>query len=398
VNTVWRQIQPQDEAGGFGPGAACPCGRDIWGNSFAYGGALYVFGGAWERYGKSRFWRDHGRLGGGSDLWRFDPRLEEWTLLEADDWSLDYGPRAQRPGARLLASFSVVGDYAYLFGGVAVLEQGFVLRSLNDFWSYHVPTGRWEMIHPDTGWCSFVNTPSHPPIRGAHRSAPIGSDVYVFGGWPGTSPVFTVNDLWRFDTVAGKWEQRSPWRSREEGAGYGASATYPGPRYCAHLGAHSGALYLFSGRDTGEKNPEFFNDLWRYDPTTDRWDLLHPDDAGTDFSASSTYPPGRYGSGHAVLGDNLYIFGGHNGTETAVERNDFWRFEVERCRWEQLHPDVGGAEYGLGQLYPPVRRVSVMQAVGDALFLFGGINCFMGPREAGYSLPLNDLWRCDLVG
>ena len=391
----WRQIQAQDGGGGHDHNAASPCGRDIWGNSFVHGGALYLFGGAWEWYGLSQHWRDHGQLGVGNDLWRFDPVTERWALLEEDDWSLRYDEGARRPGARLLASFAVVGDYAYLFGGVTILERGFVLRALNDFWRYHVPTGCWEMIHPDTGWCNFVNRPSHPPIRGVHRAVAVGTDMYIFGGWPGTEPVFTVNDLWRYDTVTGSWEQRSPWRSREQGAGYGPGADYPGSRYCANLFAHGGALYLFSGRDTGEKNPEFFNDLWRYDPAADCWTLLHPDDRDADFSEGATYPAARYGSGHTVLGDCLYLFGGHSGIETGVERNDFWRYHVLTGFWERLHPDDGCADYGRGQRYPPVRRVSVLETLEDSLILFGGINCFMGDREMGYSLPLNDLWYCD---
>jgi N-acetylneuraminic acid mutarotase len=210
----WRQIQPHG-GGGSTSAARRPCGRDIWGNSFAHGGALYLFGGAWERYGRSEHWRDHGKLGVGNDLWRFDPVEGAWALLEEDDWSLDFGPRAARPGARMLASFTVVGDWAYLFGGLAVLEKGFVLRAVNDLWRYHVPGRRWEMLHPDTGWANFANAPSRPPIRGAHSAAALGTDLYIFGGWPGTVPTFTVNDLWRYDSVTGAWEQRSPWRSRQ---------------------------------------------------------------------------------------------------------------------------------------------------------------------------------------
>lgn len=352
MKVSWPQVQSQDESGGHARSAARPCGRDIWDNSFVHGGALYIFGGAWERYGRSQRWRDHGKLGVGNDLWRFDPATGTWDLLEEDDWSLRYGDEARRPGARLLASFAVVGDWAYLFGGLAVLEQGLVLRALNDFWRYHVPTGRWELIHRDTGWCNFVNRPSHRPIRGAHGAAVIGSDIYVFGGWPGTVPTFTVNDLWCYDKLTGRWEQRSPWRGREQGAGYGAGTDHPRARYCANLFAHGDALYLFSARDTGEKDPEFFNDLWCYDPAADRWTLLHPDDGGTDFSAGATYPAARYGSGYAVLGDYLYLFGGHNGIETGVERNDFWRYHMPTDHCEHLHPDDGRADYSLGLRHP----------------------------------------------
>ena len=124
--------------------------------------------------------------------------------------------------------------------------------------------------------------------------------------------------------------------------------------------------------------------------------MLHPDDSAADFSAKAAYPAGRYGSGHTVLGDYLYLFGGHNGTATGVERNDFWCYHIPASRWEQLHPDDGQADYGPDVTRPPVRRVPVMEAIGQSLFLFGGINCFMGFEEQGYSLPLGDLWRCDL--
>lgn len=126
---MWHQVRPEAETG--------PCGRDIWGNSFVHNGSLYLFGGAWERYGHSRHQRDHGRLGTGDDLWRYDLQSEGWTLLEADRWSLEFGPRSDRPGSRLLGSFSVVGDYAYLFGGLNCFmgphQAGYSLP-LNDLW------------------------------------------------------------------------------------------------------------------------------------------------------------------------------------------------------------------------------------------------------------------------
>ena len=224
----------------------------------------------------------------------------------------------------------------------------------------------------------------------------LGQDIYLFGGWPGTVPVFTTNDLWRYDTLAGQWEQRSPWRDQSRGAGYGRDAVYPGSRYCANLFAHGGSLYLFSGRDTGARSPEFFNDLWRYEPARDLWTLLQPTDSDTGFDAPAQVPAARYGSGHTSLGDHLYLFGGHNGTWTGVERNDFWRYHPPTGRWRQLHPDDGRTDYGPGARYPGVRRVPILEASGGSLYLFGGLNCFMGPRQAGYSLPIDDLWRYHL--
>ena len=410
----WRQLRPHDDRGGHDAQASHPCGRDIWGNSFAYDGALYIFGGAWNRFEPGDR-PELDRLAVANDLWRFELLEERWTLLEEDDWSLRYDDGAQRPGARLLASFSVIGEYAYLFGGLAMLERGFVVRALNDFWRYHVPTGRWEMIHPNTGWCNFLSRSGHPPIRGAHGAAVIGSHLYIFGGCPFTAPTFTVNDLWRYDTAIGRWEQLSPWRSPEQEAGYGVQASYPGPRYCANLFAHGGQVYVFSGRDldkTGVRDavlfnsgPEFFNDLWRYDPGADRWVLVHPHDGGTEFGPAATYPAGRYGSGHSVSGDDFYLFGGYDGG--ASERNDFWRYHIPTDKWRQLHPDDGARDLTAEAPYPAARRVPTMEATGGSLLLFGGLNFFLGPPERGYwrrpdgaerrahPIALNDLWRWD---
>jgi N-acetylneuraminic acid mutarotase len=395
-----------------------PGGRDIWGNSWVHGGQLYLFGGAWNRFEPGDR-PDLDRLGVGNDLWRFDPPTETWTCLAADDGSLAYHAGLSRPGGRLLASCWVVGDDVYLFGGLTILEHGQIGRALNDLWRYHAASGGWEQLHPDTGWCNFVNRPSHPPIRIGAGAAAIGQRLYVFGGAPYISPAFTTNDLWCYDTVSGGWEQLSPWRGPQHGAGYDATARYPGPRYCANLVAHGQALYLFSGRDldkSGERDvvlggtgPEWFNDLWRYDPGRNAWDLLQPDDpSAQSFSAGAAYPAARYGSGHVVCGDSFYLFGGYCSRAGGQDRNDFWRYDFAAGRWRQLHPDDGRTDYDRDDGYPPVRRVPTLQAINQTLFLFGGLNYSIGPAERGYwsqpgggrrrphPVPLSDLWRCDL--
>jgi N-acetylneuraminic acid mutarotase len=415
VRACWTQLRPNDDLGGYAAPATHPCGRDIWGQSFVHEGKLYIFGGAWNRYDPGDR-PELDRLGAANDLWCFDQAADIWTLLESDDWSQPGQEGAQRPGARLLASFTVIGDDAYLFGGLALLERGFVVRALNDLWRYHLPSGRWELIHPHTGWCGFLNRPSHPPIRGAHGAAAIGHHLYIFGGCPFTAPTFTVNDLWRYDTLGRQWEQLSPWRSLEEDSGYDEHATYPGPRYCANFFEHGGSLYLFSGRDldkTGRKDavlfdqgPEFFNDLWRYDPRTDGWTQLHPDVGGDGPQSGAAYPSARYGSGHAVLGNDFYLFGGYDGG--ASELGDLWRYDIRADRWRELHPSGGAPNLSESDVRPAHRRVPIMEAAGDSLLLFGGLDFFLGPPERGFwrhpdsterrahPVAFNDLYRCDL--
>jgi hypothetical protein len=62
------------------------------------------------------------------------------------------------------------------------------------------------------------------------------------------------------------------------------------------------------------------------------------------------------------MGDYLYLFGGHSGTHTRVERNDFWRYHVPTHRWEQLDPGDNHTQFGAGATHPGARRVPILES------------------------------------
>ena len=62
---------------------------------------------------------------------------------------------------------------------------------------------------------------------------------------------------------------------------------------------------------------------------------------------------------------------------------------VSTLSWCQVQPEIETRPCGRD-----IRGNSFVHH--GALHLFGGLNCFMGPRQAGYSLPLDDLWCCHL--
>jgi hypothetical protein len=66
----WKQICPDDPEAHYGPTAPSSGPRDIWGGSFSYASAFYVFGGAYAEFGQPRAQRDLGPMGVLSDLWR----------------------------------------------------------------------------------------------------------------------------------------------------------------------------------------------------------------------------------------------------------------------------------------------------------------------------------------
>jgi len=352
---------------------------------------LYVFGGLYERYGRPQGPGDLRQFGVANDLWRFNPESSAWQLLEANDGHTEFGAGPRRPGARFLASTAVVGDDVYLFGGETILRQGWMGRGVNDLWRRRLPDGDWEMIHPDNGWCQFTsgNSPV-PQIRGGQGTAVVDEVIYVFAGWAGTVPLIYANDLWAYDTRSNRWERRSPWEPPER-SGYGAGSRHPGRRFCPCMFAVDGFLYVFGGRDDDihGSGARYFNDLWRYDPHEDRWELLQPNRGPTE-GAGETVPEGRYAIDHALLDGCFYVFGGQGGG--TCERNDFWRLHIAEGRWERLMPLRLQKGFKDDLSHPRQRRGCGLAEIAGRLYLFGGCDFFHGSPENECPQMLNDLW------
>ena len=164
---------------------AIPCPRDIWGGMLAYNGCLFVFGGAFLKYGPAKTHGDLTTLGTLNDLWRYDPAAATWTQLEEDDGSSGFSPSADRPCGRVLPAWVAVKDRFYLFGGLSVLGAGWRTRLLNDLWSYDPLRGRWELLEPHDG--RALETPasvetSRPTMLAAMGVACVGTGIYLMAG------------------------------------------------------------------------------------------------------------------------------------------------------------------------------------------------------------------------
>ena len=65
-----------------------------------------------------------------------------------------------------------------------------------------------------------------------------------------------------------------------------------------HAAVRDGEVYIFGG--SSDFSCQIYDDVARYDPSTDEWTVL-----------PSQMTVERKGVGSALLGDQLYIFGGH---------------------------------------------------------------------------------------
>lgn len=120
-------------------------------------GNFWLFGG---------FGYDENNAGNLNDLWKYDPLINEWTLISGDkviDQPGVYGEQgvsnaANKPGARYVSSswIDAFGDL-WLFGGFGydASNSGY----LNDLWKYSPSSNKWTWVKGD-------NTVNHVGIYG----------------------------------------------------------------------------------------------------------------------------------------------------------------------------------------------------------------------------------------
>jgi hypothetical protein len=230
---------------------------------------------------------------------------------------------------------------------------------------------------------------------------PGGRIGWLFGGRDGGT---VFDDLWRYDLATDAWTAVSP-----DGAGpagrFGHTATW----------VDGIGVVVWSG----QAGSTFFDDLWAYDPGTNRW---------SELAATGSVPEARYGSCAALGPDGrLWIshgFTADSGRFADTQAYDFaagaWTDETTagpgapiRCLHDCLWTPDGrfviyaGQTTGtpaIGDLWargidegwtsvadgpPPARQLYALATVGETAYVFGG-----GAKDGG---TLRDLWLLDLT-
>lgn len=189
--------------------------------------------------------------------------------------------------------------------------------------------------------------------------------LYVVGGGDGT--VFGLTKVERYvfcsaSDCRGSWQQAPP---------------IPEGRIWACAVEYQNKLYVLGGADS-EASP--LNSGWVYDPLTSLWLPL------ADMPGSAAF------AGCAVLGDEVHVIGGWNGSTI---RNTHWVYNPVNNTWSTMTPLPSG------RLGPAVAEVNA------TLYVCGGVDALTGLatheclawnsiahnwESAGFSLP-NARWR-----
>jgi len=104
--------------------------------------------------------------------------------------------------------------------------------------------------------------PPLPETCAYGQAAMIGNRIYVCGGTEGPGLETAMDSLWVLD-----WSRRG-----RSGFAWQVLAPCPGPaRGFGMVAAAEGRLYLIGGRRMQGDQVQFLDDVWEYDPATNRW-------------------------------------------------------------------------------------------------------------------------------
>jgi hypothetical protein len=372
-------------------------------------GNFWVFGG-WGQSGDYN-----------SDLWKYDPLVNEWTwvkgIAQLNDTG-DFGIQgvssiSNRPSGRGYGVMTWADNQnnLWMFGGAVFSPDGFQC----DLWKYNIGTNEWTwMKGPKTadqngvyGLQGIPDSLNYPRGRSENAATWIdnSNNLWLFGGGSGTPWIpFSCNDVWMYSIASNEWTWMKGSQNGNPIGVYGTLGVEdfmntPNGRstYCRWKDSNDN-FWLFGGLNWGVSNPPpVYNDIWKYNPSTNNWTWM----GGSNLINSQT----NYGekcifSNSNILGPrienraswvddnyNFWHFGGGDTTGT-MRHNDLWMYCPSSNKWIWVNGDTinGSGHWGtMGVSNPlniPEGRMgsNSFKDNNGNLYLFGGY-------------MYNDLWR-----
>lgn len=372
-----------------------------------------------------------------NDLWRYNPTTNEWTWMKGDNNAINqpsvYGVMglstpSNQPGSRgTPATWKDVSGNFWMFGGFGYATSG-IGGYCSDLWKYNPISNEWiwmkgsNTINQNGVWGTqgVTTTTNKPPARTESVSlTDTDGNLWLFGGYGySTSNEGRYNDLWKYNPQTNNWTWMKGDTIRAQFGIYGtkgvASATNkPGSRTLSVGWVDlSGNLWVFGGEGYANSpaptgNPQWLNDLWKYNKTTNEWTWIKGDSTynkygiyGTKGIPSSTNKPGarRYSESWVDKSGNLWLFGGDGFLATTYGyTNELWKFNPITNEWTWISGDStfnSSAIYGTIGVSDPSNKpgarehlVSWRDSVNN-FWIFGGKG--INASQEGF---LNDLWK-----
>lgn len=302
---------------------------------------------------------------------KYNTATQSWTTIlgTVSGSNQAVTQQANIPGATSGASSVRIGSKLYLFGGYGFI-YGNTPGLKNQLWVYDTanPTAKWTLLagsNQTLNALSVTSDSAAAPGARQHAAMWVGSNgmIYMYGGSgyldqaPGVScPAggCQLSDLWQYNPSANQWSIIST-GAYNSAASYGTrlynSATNtPGSRDSATTWVDAqGNLWLYGGfvSTAGGADNVYYNDLWKYTPSTGNWTWV----TGSSYDITQ-----------AVAGNNGFaaIYGTRNLATNAAQ--------------------AGGKAGAMG----------IADNSTGNLWLIGGYGFGANNNTAGY---LNDVWK-----
>lgn len=366
----------------------------------------------------------------GTALAQIDPTTP-WVWMKGDhdiNSTGIYGTKGiaaagNKPGSRTSAiTWRDANGNLWLFGGMGYgnSEQGY----LNDLWKYNTATNQWTWVHGDSTVQQYSIYGTQGTAAAGNKPGGIYSGVswtdasgnlWLYGGFGYTDAEFGfLNSLWKFNTATNQWTWVKGDKLIDKTGTYGSKGNEninnkPGARYGSNTWTDaSGNLWLYGGYGYNSTETGILNDLWRYNPATNKWAWISGDNAvektavyGTKNVASSSNKPGaRYvASSWNDADGNFWLFGGYGyDASSCGNLNDIWKYNPATNQWTWVNGNklidqapVYGTRGTAGPNNTPGARYvsSSWTDPNGELWLFGGY----GLDTTGAMGYLNDFWK-----
>lgn len=332
-----------------------PGSRELGASWTDKNGNLWLFGGVSN---------DVDRL---NDLWRYNPYSKVWTWIKGSNLSNQSGiygfkgisSNLSTPGARSGAMYwTDKNGNLWLFGGYGYDETG-NLGYLSDMWLFNPSNLTWTWMTgnkmvDESGYYGNKGVSSLANLPGARDRGNTWVDssgnLWLFGGCVVTSPntCSYINDLWKYNTqlIPNQWVWVGGSNTIGEVSNYGiqgeeSSGNIPGARDASVTWIDkNGNLWLFGGYNQNGA----WNDLWKYNLTTEMWSWVsgpnvfdQPSIYGTKNVESATNIPGSREDSISWVDNygNFWLLGGSgrdvNGNTGQL--NDLWRYNPATNSW-----------------------------------------------------------------
>eukprot|EP01119_Soliformovum_irregulare_P025559 TRINITY_DN9502_c0_g1_i4.p1 TRINITY_DN9502_c0_g1~~TRINITY_DN9502_c0_g1_i4.p1 ORF type:complete len:795 (+),score=227.52 TRINITY_DN9502_c0_g1_i4:335-2386(+) len=295
-------------------------------------GNVWIFGGEGTDPVGSRGWRQ--------DLWKYS--AGSWTQVGGSTqngqlWS-STSPSSRRG---CMCWFDDAKQTFNVWGGQGFSIEGWWYATLIDEWSFSVTSKTWTLINGNGSGLIPAST-NHPGSRSFSAWTRQDGILYVYGGqvsWQNFAEIYS-QDIWKFDgqvwtKLGGKYNLNASGNFQDE--------VFPGSLDFTSMVIDRAGRYLYIhggwGYTTANK-PGHLSNLWRFDLTTNSWNLLSgnstlmapPNFPGNVGTYSPTAFPGCRRQ-HVTWMDNsggIFIFGGESITGTQWNfRSDTWKYQTE---------------------------------------------------------------------